>query len=215
MSATPDREGRPHVRCARAFGSGGCGEDLLPFTLGEASPDPVRLVYLQRVPAAFQQSRAPRADRLRLRLAPRARRAAFALRVEEIGTGHATACRVKLPVPHIRVGPRKAPGVCHHVPLCDLGRPDPHATDEGGGRNDRGIAPRPGPPCFHRIRGGAEVAVFSTIDRHPIMIKACRGTRPVRRGRQPDPWPSAPTGCGQRAMHWHRFVLGKTRERDV
>lgn len=157
MSATPDRERRPHVRCARAFGSGGCGEDLLPFALGEASPDPVRLVYLQRVPAAFQQSRTPRADRLRLRLAPRARRAAFAFRVEEIGTGHATACGVKLPVPHIRVGPRKAPGVCHHVPLCDLGRPDPHATDEGGGRNDRGIAPRPGPsllpPDPRRCRG--------------------------------------------------------------
>lgn len=134
MSDTPDREGRPPVRRARTFVSGSRREDLLPLALGQTAPDSVRLMDLQGVPTALEQRRAPRTDRLRLRLAPGPRRSSFTFGVEEVRAGHAATRGVQLPVPHVGVGPRKAPGVSHHVPLCDLGRPDARTTDEGGGR---------------------------------------------------------------------------------
>lgn len=145
MSATPDREGRAPAWGTRTRASGTGGEDLLPLALGQASPDSVRFVDLQGMSPAFEQSGASRADGLGLRFTPRPCRSPLTLRVEEIRTGHPATGGVQLPVPHVRIGPRKSPGVSHHVPLCDLGRPDARTADEGGGRVGRIRLRRRGP----------------------------------------------------------------------
>lgn len=143
MSTTLDRGAarRARGRCRPpGRGSGRRSQDLLPLALRQAAPDPVRLMHLERMPTAFQQGGAAGADRLRFRFTSGARRPTFTLGVEEIGTGHPAARGMQLPVPQIGVGPRKAPGVGHHVPLLDLGRPDARTTDEGEGSH-RGVAP--------------------------------------------------------------------------
>ena len=88
-------------------------QDLLTFPFGQAAPDSVRLVNLQGVGPARGQRRALEADGLGGRLASRTRRPPFALGVEEVGTGHASAGGVQLPIPHIGIRSGKTPGISH------------------------------------------------------------------------------------------------------
>ena len=98
---------------------GGHGEHLRPLTLRETTPDPVRLVHLERVCPAGRHRGALETDGLGLGLAPRSCRTAFALRMEEERTRHAAACGVQLPIPEIRIRAGKAPGVRHVDPHFD------------------------------------------------------------------------------------------------
>lgn len=102
-----------------------CGrrDNLLPLALAQATPYSVGLVHLERMFSTLQQRRTPRTYGFRLGFAAGASRAALTLRVEEVGARHAAACRIQLPIPHVGIGPGKAPGVCHDIPFLDLDRP--------------------------------------------------------------------------------------------
>jgi len=157
-------------------------QHLLSLALAQATPNPVRLVHLQGVPAAGLQRGAMRADRLCLGFAPGPGRAALALRMEEVSAGHAAAGRVQLPIPYVGVGSWKASGICHRAPLLRSGpvpRPIPTKGDAAPGVSRRS-ADRRGcsceRPCFHRIRSDAGAAVDLTIDRRFVMIKTAAAT---------------------------------------
>jgi len=93
-------------------------EHLSSFPFGEAAPDSVRFMNLERMGSAGRHRRALEAHGLGLCLPSGPGGSAFPLRVEEEGTGHpATGC-VQLPVPKIGVRAWKAPGVRHIDPLC-------------------------------------------------------------------------------------------------
>ncbi len=93
-------------------------EHLRPFALGEAAPNAVGLVDLQRVSSAGCHRRTFKADSLGLRFPSGPGGSAFPLRMEKERTGHpATGC-VQLPVPKVGVRAGKAPGVRHIDPLC-------------------------------------------------------------------------------------------------
>src|SRR5690349_19044793 len=70
-------------------------EQLRALTLGQSSPDAVRLVHPQGVVSASRHGRALKTNRLRLRFPASPGRPAFALRVEEERAGHATTGRVQ------------------------------------------------------------------------------------------------------------------------
>jgi hypothetical protein len=92
-------------------------EHLGAFALGEAAPDPVGLMDLQRVSSAGRHRRTFKAHGLGLRFSSGPCGSAFPLRVEKERTGHpATGC-VQLPVPQVGVRAWKAPGVRHIDPL--------------------------------------------------------------------------------------------------
>ena len=174
------RSAGPVVRRLRDPASVREGEHLLALTLGQAAPDSVRLVNLQRVPPAGQQRRAAGTHGLRLCLAAGSRWAPLALGVEEVGAGHSATCRVQLPLPHIGIGARKTSGVCHRVPLLDHSGPTPRTTPTKGDAVRIvlwRLRPVPWPPhpygcpCSHRIRSDAGAAVVLTIELPPAMIK--------------------------------------------
>ncbi len=89
------------------------GKQLLTLTLGQASPDAIWLMDFQRMSAAGEHRRAVVADRFGARLAPGAGWPPLAFRMEEIGTRHAAAGRMQLPVPHVGIRPGKTPGIGH------------------------------------------------------------------------------------------------------
>ena len=159
-------------------------EHLGPLTLGQATPDPIRLVHLQRMRAARGHGRTLETDRFRLRLTPGPRRAPLALGMEEERARHpATGC-VQLPVPKISIRAGKAPGVRHVDPLFvrfagDLTSTGPISKrptepgiwarsvtqqDHPGGRRRR--PSNPGDlPCWSRIRADPGAVDLQTLDR--------------------------------------------------
>lgn len=148
-----------------------CCDDLLTLRLGEPAPDAVGLMHLQRVPTALEERRASRTDGLRLRLAPCARRAAFALRVEEVCAGHAAACRVKLPIPQVGIRSRKTSGIGHRSSPLDLTSPRLAVSRQAELTRRDGRPPRRRRTQSSESRGDAGIADDLTIDRTAMMIK--------------------------------------------
>jgi hypothetical protein len=144
------------------------GEHLRAFALGEAAPDPVGLMDLQRVCPAGRHRRTFEAHGLGLRFPSGPCWAAFPLRVEEERTGHpATGC-VQLPVPQVGVRAGKAPGVRHIDPLYwNRRRRNQRRIDRPGTNRHnshwcwanvrRFDLSRRDPICADRIPGGATV----------------------------------------------------------
>ena len=133
--------------CAVTDGSmcAGQGEHLCPLALREPTPDAVRFVHPQRVFPAGRQGRTLETDRLGLRLAAGPRRTSFALGMEEERAGHATTCRVQLPVPEVRVRSGKAPGVRHVDPLFSNARRwCPRSVQQAPDEQNWTV------PCLHR-----------------------------------------------------------------
>ena len=81
--------------------------DDLALRLGEPAPDAEGLAHLQRVGAALHQHGAGGAQRLGCPLPGLLGAAALPLRVEEHLGVEASTCRLHLPVPEVRVGPRE------------------------------------------------------------------------------------------------------------
>lgn len=191
MTITPERlvrqrDVRPLRRSVALARSGAGGEDLLSLVLAQPAPNPVRLMDLKRVLAAFQQGGAARADRLRLRLTAGSRRTALAFRMEEVGAGHAPTCGVELPVPQVGIRSRKTPGIGHRFSLLDLSHParaHRNRTDLDQGARWHPLADGPTLTVASR---DAESVVGLTIERAASMIKSerarygadrCRGRR--------------------------------------
>lgn len=86
--------------------------NVVPFALGHATPNAVRLVHRQGVLAAGHQRRALQADRLGVGFTSGPCGPTLPLRVKEIRTGHAATRGMQLPVPNIRIRPRKASSIC-------------------------------------------------------------------------------------------------------
>ena len=187
-----DRAGRPERCVNRAGFSGwpgwGRGRSVRPgqcqhlraLSFGESAPDSVGLMHLQRVRPASGHGRALEAHRLGLRLAPRACRTAFALRMEEERTRHPATGSVQLPVPKISVRAGKAPGVRHVDPLCGdhtcgdqllIGPTVPGIRARSASRHNppRTFLGQPrqsvGEPCRGRIRADPGAVDDQTLDR--------------------------------------------------
>ncbi len=107
----------PRPLCARSDWAsgphGGIHLQMVPLSLGESTPDAVRLVHIDRVLTAGHHRGAVQADGLRVRFAAGSGRTAFAFGVEEEGTGHSATCGIELPVPAVGVRSRKSSRVCH------------------------------------------------------------------------------------------------------
>lgn len=155
--------------------SGGRGGDqLLPLVLGKPAPDSIGLMHLKRMAPTFQKSGATRTDRFGLGLATGPGRSAFAFRVEEIRAGHAPACGVELPVPHVGVRSRKTPGIGHCNSSLDLVCPGHCAALRAETRRWGVQAQRRHRTCARGTRGRTGIADDLTIDRSAIMIKTVR-----------------------------------------
>jgi len=132
-------------------------EHLRAFAFGEAAPDAVGLVDLERMSPAGRHRRTFEAHGLGLGFPSGPRWSAFPLRVEKERTGHpATGC-VQLPVPQVGVRAGKAPGVRHIDPLYRNRRR----------RNQRRID-RPGANRRNSQRCWANVRHFDLSRRDPI-----------------------------------------------
>ncbi len=123
----------------------GHGKDLEPFSLGQATPDSVGLVHLERVGATCLQGWTFQTHSLGGGLASRSGRSAFTLWVEEQRACHPAARRGQLPVPEICIGSGKTSGVSHRccrlhlsaAPRTRLHQPSPMAAPRryrGAGR---------------------------------------------------------------------------------
>lgn len=108
---------------ARRLSEPGVVQQGRAFTFGEPAPDSVRLVNLQGMVTARGKRRAVQAHGLRSRFPTRTRWSAFALGMEERGTGHAATGSMQLPVPDVGVRSGESPSVCH-VALRVLVDPD-------------------------------------------------------------------------------------------
>lgn len=177
-----DRKCSPKVRVRSV--RGGQGEHLRPLALGEATPDPVRLVNLERVRPARGHRGTLETHGLGLGFTARACRPSFALGMEEERTRHAAARGVQLPIPEISIRAGKAPGVRHVDPHFDhpkVTSPTPPGiwarqasrrnTSTGSpgasAKGDRLVAlPRCG-----RIRADLGVVDLSTLDRFSSLDK--------------------------------------------
>jgi len=136
---------------------GGQREHLGAFAFGEAAPDAVGLVDLERMSPAGRHRRTFEAHGLGLGFPSGPCWSAFPLRVEKERTGHpATGC-VQLPVPQVGVRAGKAPGVRHIDPLYRNRRR----------RNQRRID-RPGANRRNSQRCWANVRHFDLSRRDPI-----------------------------------------------
>ena len=163
---------------------GGQGEHLRPLALGEATPDPIRLVNLEGVRTAGSHSGTLETHGLGLGFTARACRPSFALGMEEERTRHAAARGVQLPIPEISIRAGKAPGVRHVYPHFDHPKvtiPTPPGiwARETSRKNSSNGSPNAGArgnfvvalPRNGRIRADLGVVDFSTLDRFSALDK--------------------------------------------
>lgn len=192
----------------------GQGEHLGAFSLGEPTPNPVRLVHLQSVSATRDHGRALKTHGLRLCLTAGPGGTSFPFRVEEEGAGHAAARGVQLPVPQISVRAGKAPGIGHFDPLWSVqissvptmpgiwARSVTRFSHQDTARAVRSGLTLCGLPRWGRIRADPGTDVDQTLDRFSahdktlILFFVDLGEDPLRGSQSRGARSVNPTWCG-------------------